>query len=169
MASIQAVILDWGDTLMRDLPEFQGAMVYWPRVELLPAAEQALEILHRQCICCVASNAGDSDARLMGLALERGGIRHYFDHLWTSRELGAAKPDPAFFTSILDRLELEARACLMVGNDHDKDIVPAKAAGLQTIWLAPSSADAAPAADLVIHSLEELTTAIHQLEETLHG
>jgi FMN phosphatase YigB (HAD superfamily) len=97
---------------------------------------------------------------MLAILTQRGGIRHYFDHLWTSRELGAAKPDPAFFTAILSRLELEPEACLMIGNDYDKDIVPAKAAGLQTIWLAPGSLDAFPAADLVVHSLHDLIAAI---------
>jgi putative hydrolase of the HAD superfamily len=165
MSRIQFVVFDWGDTLMRDLPEFagHGAMVYWPRVELCPGAVEALRAMHGRRVCCVASNAGDSDAYLMGLALERVGISHFFDHLWTSKELGAAKPDPAFFEAILDRLQAEPRACVMVGNDYQKDIVSAKSAGLWTVWLAPASAVTAAAADAIIHSLADLDTAIARL------
>jgi putative hydrolase of the HAD superfamily len=152
--NVEAVIFDWGDTLMRDLPEYQGAMVHWPVVALVPGAMAALQTLTGQTglVLAVASNAGDSDAELMGLALERAGIqsdgaltgRHFFDHLWTSRELGASKPERAFFQAILDRLGLEAAECLMVGNDYQMDIVPAKAIGMQTVWLAHPPMDGAP-------------------------
>ena len=160
MKSIQAVVFDWGDTLMRDLPQYQGAMVHWPQMERMPGAMEALGSLTGGLMLCVASNAGDSDAELMGRALERAGIRHFFNHLWTSRELGAAKPSSAFFQAILRELELEPQACVMVGNDYEKDIVPAKAAGMWTVWLAPSPRPKAQDADAIIHSMKELTPTV---------
>jgi FMN phosphatase YigB (HAD superfamily) len=166
LSSLQAVIFDWGDTLMRDLPEFQGAMVHWPRVELIPGVVEALGSIHGRLACCVASNAGDSDAELMGLALERVGIRHFFDHLWTSRELGATKPNPAFYRAILRELDLEPEACIMVGNDYEKDIAPAKAMGMWTIWLGRSVIENLPAADAIIHTMEDLYAAINLLVNT---
>jgi putative hydrolase of the HAD superfamily len=169
MRCIQAVIFDWGDTLMRDFPQFEGAMVHWPRVERMPGAKESLQSLTGRVVLCVASNAGDSDAELMGRALERAGIRHFFDHLWTSRELGAAKPSPAFFQAILRELELEPQDCIMVGNDYEKDIVPAKAAGTWTVWLAPSPAAAAPDADAVIHSMKKLAPALLGLGVVAEG
>jgi putative hydrolase of the HAD superfamily len=153
---IQAIVFDWGDTLMRDFSQFEGAMVDWPRVQQMPGVLETLESLTGLAVLCVASNAGDSDAELMGRALERAGIRRFFDHLWTSRELGAAKPAPAFFQAILRELELEAEACVMVGNEYEKDIVPAKTSGMRSVWLAPSPAPEAPDADAIIHCMEEL-------------
>ena len=122
MRDIQAVIFYWGDTLMRDLNQYRGAMMQWPRVERIRGVEGALASLKGRVVLCVASNAGDSDASLMGRALERVGIRHFFDHLWTSRELGAAKPSPDFFRAVLRKLDLEPVSCVMVGNDYEKDI-----------------------------------------------
>jgi HAD superfamily hydrolase (TIGR01509 family) len=166
---IQAVIFDWGDTLMRDLQQFEGAMVHWPRVERMPGVMEPLGSLKGRLVLCVASNAGDSDAELMGRALERAGIRHFFDHLWTSRELGATKPSPAFFQAILRELELEPPVCVMVGNDYEKDIVPAKAAGMWTVWLAPSPAPEGPDADAVIHSIKKLALALLELGVVAEG
>jgi HAD superfamily hydrolase (TIGR01509 family) len=163
MRCIQAVVFDWGDTLMRDFAQFEGAMVHWPRVERMPGAKESLQSLAGRVVLCVASNAGDSDAELMGRALERAGIRHFFDHLWTSRELGAAKPSPAFFQAILRGLELEGQACAMVGNDYEKDVVPAKAVGMWTVWLGPSPVPEALDADATIHSMKELTPALIDL------
>ena len=129
-------------------------------MERIPGVEEALASLKGRVVLCVASNAGDSDASLMCRALERVGIRHFFDHLWTSRELGAIKPALAFFQAILRELELEPPVCIMVGNDYEKDIVPARAAGMWTVWLAPSPAPKAPDADAVICSMEDLGPAL---------
>lgn len=153
-------MFDWGDTLMRDFG-FPGPMVHWPRVALVPGVAEALEGLAGRLTCCVASNAGDSDAELMGLALARVGIRQHFDHLFTSRELGASKPHPDFFRGILARLAVEPEACVSVGNDYEKDVAPAKAVGMHTIWFAEAStAVSGPAADVVIHAMADLAAAI---------
>jgi len=164
IAVIRAVIFDWGDTVMRDFAGYNGPMVAWPRVELIPGADQALATLSPRYVCCLASNAGISNAELMGQALDRVAVRQYFDHLWTSKELGAAKPDPGFFLGITSRLGLPPGECVMVGNDYTKDIAGAKAAGLRTVWLNPSG-DAAPgtAADAVIAMMSDLPRAISGL------
>lgn len=160
---MKALIFDWGDTLMRDFPEFTGPMAHWPRVELMPGAAEALAVLHERYICCVASNAGDSNAFLMGQALARVGIRQYCHHLFTSRELGAAKPDPAFFRGILAQLGIEPHEAVMVGNDYVKDIAGAKAVGLWTVWVSANPPGTAPAADAVIASLLELVVVLGSL------
>jgi HAD superfamily hydrolase (TIGR01509 family) len=156
------VVFDWGDTLMRDL-QLPGPMVFWPRVEVIQGVIEALEALHRRLRCCVASGAGESDAELMGQALERVGLRRFFRGLWTSKELGASKPQPAFYRAVLDRLGLPPPACVMIGNDYEKDILPAKAAGMRTVWLAQSPRGDEAAADAIIYSMAELLAAIHTL------
>jgi len=159
--NVKAVVFDWGDTLMRDFSEFQGPMAYWPRVEVVAGVVDILKQLHRQLMCCVASNAGDSDAELMGLALARGHIRHYFHCLFTSRELRAAKPDPVFFREILRKLEVEPQECVMVGDDYLKDIVPAKSVDMWTVWFSEAPVTIpTPCADVVINSMKDLVTAI---------
>ena len=164
MPAIEAVIFDWGDTVMRDFPGCDGPMVSWPRVELMPGADRGLADLSERYLCCLASNAGISDAELMGEALDRVCIRHYFRHLWTSKELGAAKPAPAFFLGIVSRLGLAPAQCVMVGNDYSKDIAGARAAGLRTVWLNPTGAAApGPCADAVITTLVDLPRAISGL------
>lgn len=161
---IKVLVFDWGDTLMRDFPEYPGPMADWPEVAVIPGAAEALEDLHRKYICCVASNAGDSDAYLMGLALERAGLRKYFQRLFTSRELGTGKPNPEFFRAAALRLGIEPGECVMIGNSYEQDIAPAKAAGLQTVLVGEvSEAERSarfPAADAVVCSLSELAGVI---------
>jgi len=161
LPTVRAVIFDWGDTVMQDFPDYDGPMVSWPRVELVPGVDRALAELSGQYLCCLASNAGASDAALVGQALERVGIRHFFRHLWTSKELGAAKPAPAFFLGITAQLGLEPGACVMVGNDYHKDIAGARAAGLRTVWFNPDGAAApGPCADAIIRTPDDLPRAL---------
>jgi HAD superfamily hydrolase (TIGR01509 family) len=171
-SSIRALIFDWGDTLMRDLPQYKGAMAFWPEVEVLPGVVEALGALAGRFTCCVASNAGDSDVVLMSQALDRVGIGRYFHHLWTSRELGAAKPAREFFEAILLRLGLKPAECASIGNDYAKDIVPAKAMGIRTVWLGGTGWSRtvpeaiAPDADAAIGSMAELAAALGRLQPT---
>ena len=156
----KALIFDWGDTLMRDFP-YEGAMVNWPRVEAVPGAKEALERLCGRFICAVASNAGLSDGELMAQALDKVGMRRYLRHFFTSRELGVEKPDLEFFREIVRRIGVEPEECVMVGNSYEKDIAPAKAVGMRTIWLSGNEAkEDHLAADFVIHSMGELEGAI---------
>ncbi|RFU64693.1 HAD family hydrolase [Peribacillus glennii] len=162
---IKAVIFDWGDTIMRDFPEYKGAMAYWEKVEEITGMKEALEIISRNYICCVASNAGDSNAELMGVALNRVNIRKYFRHLFTSCELGVSKPNLNFFNKIVKKLSLRPEECIMVGNDYEKDIVPAKAVGIHTIFFTKESNNAIiNDADYLINSMNKLDKVIMKFE-----
>jgi HAD superfamily hydrolase (TIGR01662 family) len=58
------------------------------------------------------------------------------DQLVTSEELGAEKPDPAFFAEVLRRSESsDPSELLYVGDRVDNDILPAAQAGWRTCWL----------------------------------
>ncbi len=163
-AKLWAVVFDWGDTLMRDLPQFGGPMVDWPQAELVPGVAEALAAIGARYVCCVASNAADSDAELMGRALERVHIRGYFHYLWTSRELGAAKPSPKFFAAILERLSLDAAACAYVGNDYGQDITPARAAGFKTVWYSPAAEIELAPDYAIVGRMDELPSALLHME-----
>lgn len=146
---------------MRDDPDAPGPMVSWKSVDAVPGAQAALAGLRADgFILCVASNAGASDAGLMGQALERVDLCRHFHHLWTSKELGAAKPAARFFSEAARRAGFQPEQCIMVGNDYAKDICGAKSAGLHTIWLAPGGAGEEAAADVVIQRLCDLPAAV---------
>jgi len=157
MSGIRLIIFDWGDTLMRDFPEQAGPMAYWPEVQLMPGAVNLLDYLHGRFACCVASNAGDSDAELLRKALERVEIAHYFNMIVTSKKIGCSKPDPLFFERVCTLAGFRPQETASVGNDYDKDIVPARSAGLFTVWYLPTGERTSmPGADVIVRSLDEL-------------
>lgn len=158
---LRAVIFDWGDTLMRDYVQYSGPMVDWPHVEIVPGVEDALSHLYKKYTCCVASNAGSSDSKLMSDALERVGIKMFFKEFFTSKELGAKKPDIKFFQEILNRLNMNPDEVIMVGNDYTKDIKPAKFIGMKTILYSEiKDIEPTPYADYTISSMSELYSVI---------
>lgn len=74
--------------------------------------------------------------RTNGRSFNRVDIRKHFYHPFTSGELEVTKPNLEFFTEILKNLKLTPEECIMVGNDYEKDIIPAKSVGLHTILFA---------------------------------
>lgn len=154
------LIFDWGDTIMRDL-NLPGMMKEWPVVEWVPGAEKMLENIYNQFITCIATSAAHSNTPDMIAALRRIGADKYFKYFFSSDDLGASKPDPVFFTSIIKRIGTHEDNYISIGNLYEKDIAPAKAAGLRTIWFNELKIQGNfPMADVIIHDWKQLPDAL---------
>ena len=163
---IQAVVFDWGDTVMRNLPGYSGPMVHWPVVEIVPGAEQALSALQPAYKLALATNAQDSGTELVRAALHRVGLEGYFDFVLTARDLGADKPDPRFFQALLQRLGSAADKTVMVGDDYQTDVAGAKAVGLKAVWFNAASAPCPsvhPLHDAEVDAMAGLPAALDHL------
>jgi len=75
-----------------------------------------------------------------------------------SNRVGCMKPDAAIFEHALAALGTAPADTLHVGDSYERDVCAAHALGLRTAWLVPAErrTAAAPPADLVITSLDEL-------------
>jgi HAD superfamily hydrolase (TIGR01549 family) len=90
------------------------------------------------------------------------------DAIGTSAEWGVRKPDRRFFDWVVDLCGWEPAAILHVGDRPDRDIFPARDAGLRTAWLrrgvqgflAANDPTAAAAADFVITTLTALADLV---------
>ncbi|MBQ8781414.1 MAG: HAD-IA family hydrolase [Oscillospiraceae bacterium] len=153
--SITHLIFDWGDTLMADDPNIKQAMYLWDKITVMQGVAEIMPYLHGKYVCTVGSNAGESDAIAMKKAFERVRLDGCFDYYFTSKELGARKPDTAFFDSIVRKLGTSAENAVMIGNDYAKDISGAKKAGLKTV-LITAEKGAYPDADFVVKSFDEI-------------
>ncbi len=60
--------------------------------------------------------------------------------VFTCSVLGVRKPAVRFFREIARRLQLPPEACLMVGDTLPADVLPARQAGFQAVWLCPQPA-----------------------------
>ena len=134
----EVVLFDWGDTVMRVFPEYEGPMAGWPQVEAVPGVAEALKVLRPRYRLALATNAAESGATLVRQALRRVGLEGFFEAVFTARELGARKPAPAFFQAVLGELGCAPREVAMVGDDYPVDVAGAKEAGLRAVWFNPA-------------------------------
>lgn len=160
----QCVLFDWGNTVMRNFPQFEGPMQSWPRVEPVPGICTALQVLKRSSILALATNAVDSDEKEIRMALERCDLSRFFDHVFCFRQLGVRKPESAFYTGILGRLNIPPKLVYMVGDDIDADVFAANAVGISAIWFNPRSGESRSGLLYrTVHDLNRLPSALNEL------
>lgn len=125
-----------------------------------PDAGPALEALSGQYALAIISN-GNTD-------VVRAGLRMPLAQVIFAADVGLMKPDPRIFYLACERLGIEPRELLHVGDSLASDVAGAQAAGVRSVWLnrggrrSPAMAQllAGPQPDLVIESLEELVALL---------
>lgn len=87
------------------------------------------------------------------------------DFVASSAAWGVAKPDPAFFARLIVEAHVPAESILYVGDRLDNDVLPARAAGMRTVFIRRGPwghihalKDEVALADLRVNSLQELAT-----------
>lgn len=98
---------------------------------LYPQTKEILEQLVQEYKLGIIAN------QLPGLEerLKDFGILDYFDAIFSSADLGLAKPNPAIFRLALQKSNCLPHQAIMIGDRLDNDIVPAKRIGMKTIWI----------------------------------
>ena len=104
----------------------ESALVLYPHVQMT-----LLELTKRGIRLGVVSDAPQAQVwlRLCSLSLQ-----HVFDAVVTFDDTGARKPRPEPFQRVLDRLGVEAKHALMVGDWAERDVVGAKGLGMTTVF-----------------------------------
>lgn len=67
--------------------------------------------------------------------MDKLGILGYFDGIMISSEEGVCKPQRQFFEKLLEKYDLDPKECLMVGNDKNSDMLGAKSAGINGLYI----------------------------------
>ncbi|MCB8982133.1 MAG: HAD family hydrolase [Ardenticatenaceae bacterium] len=83
--------------------------------------------------------------------LDWGGLpvdQYNFALVTAYENMHAAKPQPAYYSEILQKIGCAPEEALMVGNDWENDILPAHSVGMQTYWLSLDGEE--PSADLML-------------------
>jgi HAD superfamily hydrolase (TIGR01549 family) len=145
----------------------QAASKHWwyQPEDLYPDVKPALEQLSGSYRLGVLAN----QPSVVRTALERDGVDRYFDVWGVSDDLGLSKPDPRLFEHALLAAGSEARSTAMVGDRFDYDMVPARSAGMHTVWVLRGEAPDEPTEeqlaipDVAIRTLTELSKALESL------
>ena len=67
--------------------------------------------------------------------LQKLGLPKLFNKIALSSNYGVAKPSAQFFDAVLEKWNLNKQDCIYIGNDLHSDILGAKNAGIDSIWL----------------------------------
>ncbi|MCT2536074.1 HAD family hydrolase [Aquibacillus koreensis] len=105
------------------------------KIQLFEEVEQLLELLHNEGKqLAILTNGEDKhqSMKIKQLGLERWIPK---ENHFISGALGVAKPNTEVFQIIEDRLKLDKKKTVYIGDSFDNDIVGAKKAGWQAIWM----------------------------------
>lgn len=164
-ARTQCVLFDWGDTLMRVIPEFDGPMANWPRIEIIPSAQETLSSLQADWIIALATNAEDSSEDEIRRALARVKLDKIVERVYCFRKIGLRKPSSAFFEFILNDLGVSSSSVVMVGDNYEFDVVGATRSGIRAVWFNRHSEEVQfNTMQRTIHDLKELPTTLRGWE-----
>jgi putative hydrolase of the HAD superfamily len=104
----------------------ESMLVLYPHVQMT-----LLELSKRGIGLGVVSDAPQAQVwlRLCSLSLQ-----HVFDHVVTFEDTGERKPSAAPFRAVLQKLGVEPKHALMVGDWAERDVVGAKSLGMTTVF-----------------------------------
>jgi HAD superfamily hydrolase (TIGR01509 family) len=166
MGKVKCVLFDWGDTVMRDMPSYDGPMYKWPQVEAVPGALEAIHRIKTERVLAIATNALESTEAEIRMALARVKLADLFDKIYCYRNVGALKPTPFFFDFILNDLRMAAEDTIMVGDDFQRDIMGAARCGIFGFWLNQESSERRVGKLYdTIYNLGDLQAAVIRREE----
>lgn len=135
------------------------------RADVYDGAKELLETLSEVATLVLISNGIE---RVQLGRLERSGLNQYFDEVFVSAKVGAAKPNRRIFDTALNTLGVEQRdKVLMIGDSLKADIMGGKNAGVKTCWCnfyeASQPTDIIP--DFTIQHYDELLKIVMEPDE----
>jgi len=71
-----------------------------------------------------------------------------FDWITTYENSHFCKPNPLYYREILSRIEVQPQEAVMIGDDYEKDIIPARQLKMTTFWVSDQAVQEGPYGDL---------------------
>ena len=161
--ALSVVVFDVGETLVDEAATYRR----WD-AEGATTFVFAERDLHSDALPCLTA------LRAQGLRLGAAGNMHahheefllpHVDFVGSSERWGVEKPHAGFFVHVVEEAGVPAEEILYVGDRVDNDVVPARAAGLQTVRIrrGAHARDESPAGIVTIGSLTELPEALERV------
>lgn len=132
------------------------------QIDLYPDALECVAAARRAGLA--VGVAGNQPARIAQV-LSAAGMEA--DFVASSAAWGVSKPDPEFFVRLISEACVPAERIVYVGDRLDNDVIPARAAGMRTVFVRRGPwgylhalKDEASLADLRVYSLQELSTLL---------
>ena len=129
----------------------------------LPGAEEALQRLQKKYKLYLASNG---TAKVQAGRLKSANISHYFQNIFISQEIGADKPDEAYFQRCFAQIPgFDRSKAMIVGDSLTSDILGGIRSGIATCWVNPRQQPPRPdiCPDHEIRSISQLESLLESI------
>ena len=173
---LRTMLNDWGyentpDEILRAaLIGFHSVtqMSWRPESDAIPTLQALRQMGYRLAV--VSNAADDNNTQVL---VDKLGARPYLEFVISSAAQGMRKPNPKIFLSALQRLNVDPKRAVMVGDTLGADILGAHNAGIFAIWVTRRADTAANRAhadtirpDAQLVNLSDLPALMQELERT---
>jgi len=124
------------------------------KTHLFPFAHETLSYLKEKYSLHIITNGFEE---VQHIKLLHSNLMQYFTEVITSEQAGYKKPAKEIFEFALQKANAKPSESLMIGDDLQVDILPAKAMGMRQVYFNPEKQNHSEKIDFVICSLDELT------------
>jgi FMN phosphatase YigB (HAD superfamily) len=100
-----------------------------PPLKLMAGFGDEIKAIHEKFHTAIAGQYGREILAL----LERENLLGYFTHHITQDDFELTKPDPRYYEAITQKLGVDPKYCVMVGDRIDKDVIPAHQLGMKAV------------------------------------
>lgn len=118
---------------------------------LLPGAMEVLEYLNSRYNLHIITN-GFHDVQQ--IKLQKSGIKHFFNTVTSSEDVGVKKPNAKVFYAALEKAKVQASSAIMIGDTYGADIVGAMGVNMDVIFYNYRNEDIALPIKIVDHLIE---------------
>lgn len=102
-------------------------------VRPFPGAMDSLRGIRRRGVRTALLTNGSAEFQRQ--KIQRFGIAPFFDLILIESEFGIGKPDQRVFRHALQFFRAQPKEAWMIGDDLEKDILPAQQMGIPTVWV----------------------------------
>jgi FMN phosphatase YigB (HAD superfamily) len=96
--------------------------------------------------------------------LSKFNLEYLFDGIFLSSYLGIKKPNMAYYNALIEKYSIDTNNAIMIGNDYNNDILPAKELGLKTIYIESNQSYFVDTEDKIINfSYRKVLNRIHEM------
>ncbi len=130
--NFQTIFFDLGDTLVYQKADLEHPLDQL-KLELLPSVKKMLYYASQRCELGIITNTEITTEIGVWRCLKQLGIDSFIKSVTTSVTTGFKKPNRNIFLIALSKHHAEPRRSVMIGNNYEEDITPAKELGMTTI------------------------------------
>lgn len=127
------------------------------KTKMFPYVHEVLDYLSKKYTLHIVTN-GFKEVQYK--KINNSNIANYFTMIFTSEEVGCNKPNPDFFSFVLNETGAKDYESIVIGDDLEVDIKGAKNMKIDAIWFNPNYMKGDFKPDYEISSLEEINNIL---------